>query len=317
MNKKIAISISIIGVLLLYLIATNIKRSGDIPDLPKMEGSADEIIVTGGSGVVNLIKKDGRWTTGENGYPADAKKIGEIEKRFGEIRLTDLISSKGYYARYDLTPDKYGEVIIKKKGAIFRKFKIGKKSPTGRHTFMRIGDRPEIYLAEGTFDLVLNKTIEDFREREMLKIMPDTVSEITVERGGMTLSFYRTAEKKAEDKKPADKNAKKGGTAWGSWMCRGYEGVRLDNARVNALVSALNPLRASSFPDIKSEAMPPKVCTVKVRAARKEVQLALFKKGDEYIATTSENPFAFGLERWGAEKFLVTGIDHFMAPAKK
>jgi hypothetical protein len=312
MNKKIAISVSIIGVLLLYLLASNIKRSSGIPDLPQMKGSADEIIVTSGSGAVTLLKKEGKWTVGENGYPADAKVIGEIEKRFKEINVTDLISSKGYYAKYDLTPDKYIEVIIKKKGMIFRKFKIGKKSPTNRHTFIRIGDQPEIFLAEGTFDLVMNKSIDDFREREMLKIAPDTVSDITVEYQGRTFAFFRTAEKKA-----ADKQAKKGGNVWGKWACRGYEGVQLDEARVGALLNPLNPLRAKSFPDTQKELMPPKVCMVKLKASSKEVQLTVFAKGDTYIASTSESPFAFGVEKWSIEKYFVTGIEAFSSPAKR
>ncbi len=315
MNKKIAISISIIGVLLLYLIASNIRRSGGVPDLPKLEGSADEIIVTGGSGVVTLVKKDGRWTTGESGFPADAKKVGDIEKLFGDIRITDLISSKGYYARYDLTPDKYGEVIIKSKGVVVRKFKIGKKSPTNRHTFIRIGDQPEVYLAEGTFDPVMNKTVDDFREREMLKIAPDTVSELTVEHRGMTFAFYRAAGNTTPDGKKADSKAKP--AAWGSWSCRGYEGVRLDEARVNALVSALNPLRAASFPDMQNEPMPPKMCTVKVKAREREAVLTVHRKGDAYIATTSESPYVFGVEKWSVEKFFITGIDAFRAPGKQ
>ncbi|MBN1497866.1 MAG: DUF4340 domain-containing protein [Spirochaetes bacterium] len=312
MNKKIAISISIIAVLLLYLVVTNIRHSGDMPDLPEMAAGADEIILTGSGGVVTLIKKDGKWTTGENGYPADTRKVGEIEKRFREVRLTDLISSKGYYARYDLTPDKYGEVIIKSKGAILRKFKIGKKSPTNRHTFIRIGDRPEIYLAEGTFDFVLNKTPEDFREREMVKIPPENVSGITIQYRGRTFDFFRSPIKKA-----GDASGQKSGTAWGDWSCRGYEGVTLDNARVNALIGVLNPLRASSFPEMKNEVMPPKVCTVKVTTTRKESLLTLYNKGDEYIATTSESPYVFGVAKWGIEKLLITGIDSFKAPAKK
>lgn len=215
MNKKIAISVSIIAVLVLYIIVANVKHSPDVPDLPKIDTKADEILINREAGVIRLFKKDGKWATGDKAYPADAKQIVEIEKRFTDMRLTDLISSKGYYSRYDLTPDKYVEVILKKGEGTLRRFKIGKKSTTNRHTFVKIDDRPEIYLAEGTFDIILNKTLDDFRDREVLKIKRDAVSAFTVEHQGMVFAFTRTKEAKADAGKAKQKDTKRPqGLAW-------------------------------------------------------------------------------------------------------
>jgi hypothetical protein len=317
MNKKILISCSIIAVLILYIIVTNIKRSGDVLDLPKWDGNADEVLITSNDGAIKLFKKEGKWVAGENAYPADAKAIGEIEKRFKEIHITDLISSKGYYAKYDLTPDKYIEVILKKGDATLRKFKIGKKSSTNRHTFIRVDDRPEIYLAEGTFDLVLNKTLDDFRDREVLKINRGSVSSFTVDYQGRVFAFSRESEKKTDSKDAAKNSGKKAvQPSWGNWICRGYETVQLDKTKVETLLQSLDPLRASAFPETPKEELPQRVCTVQIKAGQKDIALTIYKKNNIYVGTTSEIPYIFAVDKWNIEKLFITGIETFKAGSK-
>ena len=310
MNKKIAISVSIIAVLLLYIILANVKRSPDVPQLPKIDAKADEILINREAGVIRLFKKDGNWVAGDKAYPADVKQVEEIEKRFKEMSLTDLISSKGYYAKYDLTPDKYVEVILKKGETILRRFKIGKKSPTMRHTFVKIDDRPEIYLAEGTFDIVLNKNLDDFRDRDVLKIKRDAVSSFSVEYQGATFAFARTKAATADGKK-VEKQA-----AWGPWSCRGYETVKLNDGMVDGLLQSLDPLRAASFLDMPKEALTQRVCSLQVRVDDKDIILTIYRDNGKYAAAASEYPYVFEVDRYTAEKFFITGLDRLKAAAK-
>ncbi len=309
MSKRIGISVGIIAVLLLYVIIANIRRSPDVPELSLPDGAIDEILVTRSLGTIRIFKKDGKWVVTDEAFPADAKIIGELEKRFREIRLSDLISSKGYYARYDLTPDKYTEVIFKKGDKAIQDFKIGKKSSTSQHTFVKIDNRPEIYLAEGTFDIVINRTQDDFRDREVLKISPAAVSGFTVNYLGREFVFSKEAAPKqdTEGKKKAGEAAPKPGSE--RWVCRAFPDVVLDTARVNSLLQGIDPLRATSFPDIKKEVLPQRLCMLQIKAYQKEIILTLFKKGEQYIATTSENPYVYGVDKWSVEKYLLTGLD--------
>ncbi len=285
MNKKIIISVSIIAVLMLYVIIANVKHSPDTPDLPAIDAKADEILINREAGVIRLYLKEGKWVTGDKAFPADAKQVEEIEKRFKEVRLTDLISSKGYYSRYDLTPDKYVEVILKKDEANLRRFKIGKKGPTNRHTFV--------------------------------KIRRDAVSAFTVEHRGMVFAFTRTKDAKGGDTKGAKKDAKKPQEpAWGPWTCRGYEAVKLNDAMVDNLLQALEPLRASSFPDMPKEALAQKVCTVQVKAFDKDIVLTVYRNNGTYAAVASDCPYVFEVDRYLVERFFLTGIDKFKAAAK-
>ncbi len=314
MSKRIGISIGIIAVLLLYVVIANISRSPDVPDLSLPDGAIDEILITRSVGTIRIFKKEGKWVVSDEAYPADAKIIGELEKRFREIRLSDLISSKGYYARYDLTPDKYTEVIFKKGDKAIQDFKIGKKSSTSQHTFVKIDNRPEIYLSEGTFDIVINRTQDDFRDREVLKIGPGDVTAFSVNYLGREFVFTKEAAQK-----PGEKDAKKAARkpVGERWVCSAFPDVALDAGRINSLLQGLDPLRATSFPDIKKEILPQRLCMLQIKALNKEIILTLFKKDDQYIATTSENPYVYGVDKWSVEKFLLTGLDTVKVEAGK
>ena len=307
-NKKIALSLAVIAALSLYIILTRVKWSSDVPSLRGWEGKADEIIITHDDSTVRIFRKEGKWLVGDKGFPADGTLADEIEKRFREIVLTDLISKKGFYARYDLTPDKCVEVIIKKRNETLRRCKIGKMGPTNRHTFVMIDERPEVYLAEGTFEQVMNKGVNDFREKEILKVRQSDVSEFSIQYQGRTFSFARE-----EDKDASKAQGEKGGAKKkeeGRWICRGMEGVSLDKEKVNSLLAALNPLRAATFSDVAKESLTGSICTVRVKARGKEISLMLYPKNDSnLLAAVSESPYVFEVNKWSVERFFLKGLD--------
>ncbi len=310
-NRKMIVSLSAIALLAVYILAVNLARSPRRPDVPPLEGAFDEIVITWAGGGVRLFKKEGKWSVGDGAFPADVKKIEEIEKRFRDLSLADLVSKKGYYVKYDLTPDRYTEIIFKRGDATVRRFMIGKKSPTGRHTFVRIDDRPEIYLAEGTFDVVINKSVEDLRDREIVKVKRDAVTALTVEHRGRTFTFAREAPAAEEKKKGEAKKTEGAEKAAAQWVYRGDPAAAIDQGKIEALLVALDPLRASSFPETERHRLGAPFCALRIQAEGKEVSLNIFRNGNEYLAESSVSPYLFGVEKWNVEKFFITSIDQF------
>jgi hypothetical protein len=318
MNKRILISVSVLGVLVLYLVVSRVKWSSDVPALPEWEGKADEIVINRPGGtIVKLYKKDGKWVVNDEAYLADERSIDEVDNQLKKIRLTDLISKKGFYNKYDLTPDKYSEVIIKKAGAIFRKFKFGKKSSTGQHTFVRVDDQPDIYLAEGTFDLILNKSLDDFRNKEILSIKRDSISGLLIDYKGIKFDLSKTVEKIPEEKEAKNADKKAQARSREKWVCRGYESVKIDTTKLESLCASLDPLRASSFVSVPKESLAQSTCTVLIRTPQKSTTLSIYKKDKKFIATASDNPYVFVIENWTAENFFITGIDKLKAGGKE
>ncbi len=318
MNKRILISVSVLAILVLYLVVTRVKWSSEVPDLPQWEGRAEEIVINRPGGTtIKLFKKDGKWVVNDQAYPADERAVDEIDNQLKKLHLTDLISKKGFYNKYELTPDKYSEVIIKKGGAIFRKFKFGKKSSTGQHTFVRIDDRPDIFLAEGTFDLILSKSLDDFRNKEILSIKRDSITGLTIEYKGNKFDLSKVVDRKAEEKdaKKEDKKARQ--LVREKWVCKGYESVNIDTTRMESICASLDPLRGSSFLNEPKETLTQSICTIQIRSSQKNMTLSIYKKDNKFVAIASDNPYVFVIENWTAENFFVTGIDKLKAAGGK
>ncbi len=315
MSRKIIASLAVIAGLVSYLVISGIRCPGDIPKLEPWSGSADEISIIGPGTAVSLVKSEGKWLVGERRYPADAKLIADLEKKFKELRLVSLVSRKGFFNRYDLTPDKYREVTVKKNGRVFRKYMIGKTGSTGKHTYVRIGDTPSVYLVEGTFEQELSRGVDEYRDREILKISNDAISSIEISYLGRKHVFDRVAEKAPPvDPKTVKRNGPKiPPKSSRRWICAACgEGFEVDQNRLDAIAMTLNPLAASAFIDVQKESLKNPMCTVTIKAFGKEIVLSVFgKKDNRYLAACSESPFVFSLDEWRVNGFFLGGPETF------
>ena len=239
MNKKIGISIGIIAVLLLYVIIANVRHSPDVPDLSLPDGAIDEILIT-------AERRDDQDL--QEGREMGRQRQGISGRREADRGDREAVPGDPAYGPHFLQgvlravrpdPGQVHRGHLQKEGKVIQEFKIGKKSSTNRHTFVKIDDRPEIYLAEGTFDIVMNRTQDDFRDREVLKIKPDAVSAFTVNYQGREFVFTKEAARKpdAKDAKEANKERRIPAASGGS--AARFPTSRLTTGRMNSFSRAL------------------------------------------------------------------------------
>lgn len=315
MNRKILVSLGIIGALILYIGLSKVNCSRDGIKLKGWEGSLTEITLKKGDRVITLAKKDGKWLIGTEQYPANSGMLDTMETKLKEI-TGELISEQPFYAKYDLTPDRSVDVVAKQKGTTVRKLVIGKKGSTMRHTYCRLDDRPGIYLVTGTFDTFFDKTVDELRDKEIFKVTPEATGAFTINYQGRAFAFNKTVTEQpapaGKDGKPADKNAPKPEKTE-TWACKGFESIGLDKDRVVSFLGAFNPMRATKFLDVKKETLGAPLSTVKLTAYGKEVLLTVFgkKEGSDYTATSSESPYVFTLSEWQAKRFFLVNLDEF------
>ena len=326
MNRKLLVSLFIIMLLSSILIVKRYWKSSDVPELPAWSDSADEIMIRKKDGLLSFTQKEGRWLMKE-GYRADSVAVGKMLKAMKELQLIDLISSKGQYSAYDLDAEKAVRVTVKKSGAVLRDVLIGKKSSTGRQTYLKLGDRPEVFLASGAIIGDFNKPAGDYRDKVIFKIARSGIEYFTIAgRGGRF-----TLEQKAPEAKPADdakKAVKKDDAKKAAedkkdeeipgeeenesqkgvkWVSRDKAGAELDQAKVNMLASSFNPLRASAFPDVKKEGFRNPLCTVTIRAYKRDIVLSVFeqsKENKDYFCTSSESDHVFTLSKETVDRYL-------------
>lgn len=312
MNKKLLLSLGAIAVLVLYIVFSGWQKSPDVPDLAWKDALTD-IRITAPGNSLHLYQKDGSWVVGDQAYPVDKSTVDSISKKLTELEIDDVISQKGFLEKYDLTPEKCIRVEALKDGAVFRTVCFGKKSSTGRHTYITVDNAKDVYLASGVFDRLLNKTVDQLRDKNIMKIGRDAVMSFQVKYGSHLYVFDKSKREKKEPVTEKDekeiKEPKK--VMEDVWTCKGFEKVELDKNKVNRLLSGLDPLRAAGFSEIDRKALGPVQAVVKVKAFDKDMEVSIYYKKDEknYLAVSSESPYVFTLEEWKAKKFFLKGLD--------
>lgn len=314
-NRKITAVLGIIGAMVLYLIMSKITWCSDIPSFKTWEGHLDEISIKGPVGAVVLKQKGGQWLIGDKGWPADPNALKELERRLKELRITDLVSRGGHYERYDLVPGKAIEIVALKDGKQVRRLLVGKKSAAG-HNYVRLDDRPGVYLAEGGTDTLVSRGPDEFRDREILRLSHEAITAFEIRTPGRVLSFTRLEETKPADgggtgdqKKAIEDLVKNTAPKTYRWVSAGTE---LDAAKINTFLWSFNPLTALAFVDMKKDLAGPPSGQVVIKAFNKEITVTVHGKKDrDYLVTTSESPFVFTLDEWRAKRYFITSLDEF------
>ncbi len=314
MKKSLLASILIIAALGGYLIYTNTKGGPDVPDLPAWEGSADEVSIKRPSDTLTLTRKDGLWRINTEAYPADSKAVQELEKNLREIEIADIVSEKGLFSAYDLTPDKATEVTVRKGGEVLRRITFGKKSTASQHIFVRIGDGKEIYMARGGFDSLLDASVEGLRDKNIVKIPRNGITGLTFTYKGRSIAFVRETAAKGGSKgknnaKAEGRDGKKAASV--QWVYRGVKTVTLNAQRMNSLLSAFDPLRGTGFPGVAKDTLKAPLASAVIKSREKEITVGVYKNGDEYYAVSSESPYVFSINEWTAKKFFIEDIEGF------
>jgi len=310
-KKNLIITLGVIA-LLLFLYYASSYRGGnpDIPELEEWSGSADEITISRNSGKIRLYRKEGMWRINREGFPADAGIVEKMEKKLLELQITDLSSRRPHYERFGLTPENTIAVVVKKDGAVVRNILIGNKSSKTSHTFIRVGDRPEIFKASGVLRSQFGKSVEGYRDKNILNITPENIVSVEIRYRNTALTFARESAAPKKEGAPSGGNGNAPGG--GKIVCLEHPDIELHTVKMANLMKSFNPLQAQSFPDVSADSIGKSLCTVTVKTKKKPVALNFYKGATRYsyFCTSSESPYIFNVASYTAEKYM-KGIQDF------
>lgn len=283
------------------------------------------------NGSVILEKKDGKWRIQPKDYAADSGKVNTMLDDLSKLTLTALVSESKSYARYDLDPDKAVHVKAWAGERLARDIQIGKPASTYQHTFVRIGDNPDVYHARENLKNAFDQTAENLRDKTVLAFSQDEVKEISITQDGKQTVIKKSeappaaappeappapAAGAAPAEAPAPSPATK--PAEVQWVTD--QGKITDLSKMSRLLSTLSHLSCDSYLDDKNPAdlgMPVRTLVVQ---GKKNYTLSLYAKTDKdaktYIATSSEVPSVFTLSNYQAEP-LMADPDSLTTPAEK
>lgn len=299
-NNRIIISIGIIAVLVLYLLLANKnRRNGDIPNLPALKGSLDEIVISANNKQIKFAGKDGKWIiNGE--FPADNARLEAVEKSIKDIEITDLISKGQYYQKYDLNPEKAIKVVAKISGEVKRDILIGKAGSTSRNTYIKLSGSNNVYLASGNLAEVFSKDIDNFMDKQIHKFSRSDIESLELNYQGRI--YFEQKKEAAKDDKKDKKNEPKAETV--KWISKDLSGAVLDEAKAGYLADAFAALKADSYPAKNKKDLTSYICLVAGKVQGRNIEFRIHKKdGENYLCSSSESPYIFTINEWTAKKF--------------
>jgi len=317
MKKNIIISIVVIVVLSGYLIINKLATK-TIVKLPDIKGPITELVLKKGEGVI-LIKQEGdSWKVNE--FEGDKNVIANMTNKIKDLKVTDLISDKPHYERYELDSGHAIRIQAKSNGQIVRDVYIGKKGSTYRHTYIRFEGDPKVYLAEDTLDSYFNKTVDDLRNKDIVQVDIAKIEQVKLWYKNSMLTLNKTiVEKKKEEDTNKQKDKKKDEKEEPiekeeQWVCKEYPALKIDNDKVKEMLFTFDPLKAYSFPDIDAKTITGKVALITVTVKddssqnKEEISLIVHKEfeNNRYLCTSSKSPYAFTLDEWRAKRIFKT-----------
>lgn len=330
-RRKEYILIAVAIVLLVgYLFVRETDRTQyQLPAITRVAASdITRIEIARPEGTVVLEKKDSRWLIQPQAYPADSGKMNTLLDELEKLSLTALVSESKSYSRYDLDPDKAIRVKTWAGAELKRDMQIGKPAPTFQHTFVRVGDGPEVYHARNNLKNAFDLTADKLRDKIVLAFNLEEVTEIAITREGKQTVFRKTETAPAPEAQTpapgageptADASAKPAEVQW-----LADPGKAADLSKMNRLLSMLSRLSCESFPEGKSIGDLSNPVSSIVIKGKKDYTLTLYAKAEkdakEYPATSSETSSVFTLSDRQAEPLVAdpeTLIGNAQPPEKK
>jgi len=294
MKKEYLILILLIAALSGYLIfKKQDRRHYTLPDPPKVKADqVDRLVVEIPERAIAFSRKDQGWVVTDKNYPVDDTAMRQMLDVITGLHLSALVSEKQDVVRYELDDSHGIDVTAYDRNRSLISFKIGKTAPTFNHTFVILENDPGIYHAKGSFRQHFNKTVDEFRDKQVMDFTEASITGITIEtRGKQT---HLTAGKTGSDTREETEAG-----------FRYKQGGAPDQKTVSNLLSTLSVLTCDRFlEDTDKHTLEKDPFDLKITLENDSpIVLHLFDQGEEgpVSATSSMNAYAFALEEYVAE----------------
>lgn len=310
----------ILGVVIAALAVYLYQRSSDrthytLPQPPAL-AAADitQIQISGRGKTQTLLRKDGRWVTEPQGFPADPKRVNEMLETLANLRLTALVAESKNYALYELDPDHTVTVKAWQGDQLKRDIDVGKPAPSFRHTFVKIAGDDRVFHAADNFRFRFESGLDELRDKTVLAFNRQALQEIRITKGAESVTLTRSAPK--GDTPPAGQPAPAPAPA----VWHADDGRPADSAAVELLIGELVDLQCQAFIDGREKTgFGPPITSIVLKGDKEETLSIFTPAADEpaaYPAVSSGSDYPFQLSADQAQRLMKAPADFFKAPEK-
>lgn len=289
LSKKHIIELIILaavgGLCLLYL---SIRQYGELnytlpsfPEIATDEFAVLEILSPDGK-TLRMEKTGSKWLLPDS-YPADPATINKILDALKTIEPVDLVSEAAKYSRYDLDEDNRHTLIGYNKDKPIREVYFGKTSSSNSYNYVLFPDNKNVYTLRGSIVDTLKKDSEDFRDKDVLSINRDSITEIRYD--AEELSIMLT---KAED---------------GTWT--DGDDAAWEKQEVDDFLGRFTALRASGFPETPPEEGT-EIAVITLKGSSENVIELYAKREKDYPAICTSYPFPILISEYIGDAIMET-----------
>ncbi len=208
-RKEYVILAGVVVLLILYLLLRHSDRTlYELPEISHLETeeiSRLEIHTSDAS--IRLEKQDDQWVLMPQARPAEESEVDKMLADLSDLTLTALVSESESYSRYQLTAAEKIQVKAWRGDKRVRELAIGKTAPSRRHTFVRLGDDPNVYHARNNLRSRFDQEAGQLIDKTVLRFDAADIHEIEIRKGGKTRLISRADAEAPEDKGPAWRDA--------------------------------------------------------------------------------------------------------------
>jgi hypothetical protein len=161
--------------------------------LPTIDSAAIDTIALTGSRDTTILTRDGpdRWRV--NGKPADPAAMTGLLKALAEKETPTELAARNpsSHPRLRVTDDSGRRVRIVSQGRTLADVIAGKRTVDMDGLYLRRANTPEVYVVRGELPALLERSGDDWRNRVIARVNPDSIGTIEVRRGARPYSLRR------------------------------------------------------------------------------------------------------------------------------
>ena len=196
-----------------------VERTALLPAIPSEEIGAVDI--GRAADTIRLRRAEGdAWTV--DGFPASPAAVASLLEALGAPTEGELVArSAASHARMGLDSAQAKRLTVRGGDRVLGELLVGNHGRAYQTASARLPDRDDVYLLDGGLVPLVDRGVNDWRDRRIVSVVPDSIRGIEIARGRTHYALERRDE---------------------TWALAG--GGAVDSARVAQLVSAFGNVEA-------------------------------------------------------------------------
>ena len=149
--------------------------------------SPDKILIEKDDGNLSIVSEDGKWLINNEKFEAVESNIDSMISYAQNIKALDRVASlsnAASVAKYEFDDANAIKVTLSAGDKVLRTFTLGKDSSTGIQCYATVNDTNDIYLVDGDYRNIFDKTEDQVRTKTVYSVQSVDISSVSVTRPG-------------------------------------------------------------------------------------------------------------------------------------